>query len=119
LLVFLLSLLICDGLDGDPQVLRRLKKIFRIASGISVSEGRAEGQQRTMDYAEYGGAPPPRVRGVCVIGPAPVQRQRRQERHPRRAGTCAARGELTRKIEQEPLPDHAQGGNRPERSNYG
>src|SRR5713101_4051138 len=65
-----IALKICEGLA--LQIFFLLKKSidssFASQVGYLFSKGALKGIKRTMDYAEYGGAPLLGVRGVCVIG---------------------------------------------------
>jgi glycerol-3-phosphate acyltransferase PlsX len=103
-----IALKICEGLA--MEIIKYLRKTYKstFASqvGYLFSKGALKGIKRTMDYAEYGGAPLLGVRGVCVIGHG--RSNANAVKNAIRVAAGLARARVNEKIEQELSLTHAQ-----------
>src|SRR5579863_10538607 len=103
-----IALKICEGLA--MEIIKYLRKTYKstFASqvGYLFSKGALKGIKRTMDYAEYGGAPLLGVRGVCVIGHG--RSNANAVKNAIRVAAGLARAQVNEKIEQELSLTHAQ-----------
>jgi len=103
-----IALKICEGLA--MEIIKYLRKTYKstFASqlGYLFSKGALKGIKRTMDYAEYGGAPLLGVRGVCVIGHG--RSNANAVKNAIRVAAGLARARVNEKIEQELSLTHAK-----------
>src|ERR1700676_1239988 len=103
-----IALKICEGLA--MEIIKYLRKTYKSSFASQVgylfSKGALKGIRRTMDYAEYGGAPLLGVRGVCVIGHG--RSNANAVKNAIRVAAGLARARVNEKIEQELSLTHAQ-----------
>src|SRR6266403_2790415 len=96
-----IALKICEGLA--MEIIKYLRKTYKSSFASQVgylfSKGALKGIKRTMDYAEYGGAPLLGVRGVCVIGHG--RSNANAVKNAIRVAAGLARARMNEKIEQE------------------
>jgi len=114
------DVIVCDGIVGNialtlceglaMEIIKYLRKTYKstFASqvGYLFSKGALKGIKRTMDYAEYGGAPLLGVRGVCVIGHG--RSNANAVKNAIRVAAGLARARVNEKIEQELSLTHAK-----------
>src|SRR3981189_3737100 len=96
-----IALKICEGLAMEiiKYLRKTYKSTFASQAGYLFSKSAAQGIKRTMDYAEYGGAPLLGVRGVCVIGHG--RSNANAVKNAIRVAAGLARARMNEKIEQE------------------
>ena len=103
-----IALKICEGLA--MEIIKYLRKTYKSSFASQVgylfSKGALKGIKRTMDYAEYGGAPLLGVRGVCVIGHG--RSNANAVKNAIRVAAGLAKARVNEKIEQELSLTHAQ-----------
>src|SRR5450631_2099227 len=114
------DVIVCDGFVGNialkiceslaMEIFKFLRKTYKSSwssqLGYIFSKGAFKGIKRTMDYAEYGGAPLLGVRGVCVI--AHGRSNVNAMKNAIRVAAGLAKARVNEKIEQELSQLHAK-----------
>jgi glycerol-3-phosphate acyltransferase PlsX len=103
-----IALKICEGLA--MEIVKFMRKTYKgsLTSqvGYMLSRGALKSIKRMMDYSEYGGAPLPGVRGVCVISHG--KSNANAMKNAIRVAAGLARAHVNEKIEQELSLTHAR-----------
>ncbi len=103
------DVIVCDGFIGNvalkvseglvEMVYKMLRESLEATItrkiGYVLSRTAFKEFKKRVDYSEYGGAPLLGVKGVCIIYPRPLQRQRHQERHSRGGGVRRRKDQRT------------------------
>ena len=95
------DVVVCDGFIGNialklseglvehigGMLKKAIKSSLTSQLGYALSKRAFDDFRKRTDYSEYGGAPLLGVRGITIIGHGRSNRERHQERHPRRRRT--------------------------------